>query len=99
MDVPTGDVLAVGDYGGALLRTFLPSGTLRPLVLAAAIEEGADPNAIYRGGEGQLRVGPLAFRDHHLCSDMTMTQMVCTAPRRWSWSGGVLAFRGEVTRG
>ena len=37
VDVPTGGLLALGDYGGASLRAHHPGGTLRPLVLAAAI--------------------------------------------------------------
>lgn len=76
VDVATGGLLALGDYGGASLRTFPPSGTLRPLVLAAAIEEGADPEQIHPGGAGSLTVGNVRFRDGSLFFELTMTEMV-----------------------
>lgn len=76
VDVPTGGLLALGDYGGASLRTYYPSGTLRPLVLAAAIEEGADPEGVHPGGEGSLIVGTTRWRDGQYFDELPMTEMV-----------------------
>lgn len=76
VDVPSGGLLAVGDYGGASTRAFMPSGTLRPLVIAAAIEDGADPTLIHPSGEGWLPIGPGGIRDTELIGDATLSQMV-----------------------
>ncbi|MCA9579003.1 MAG: penicillin-binding transpeptidase domain-containing protein [Polyangiales bacterium] len=75
VDVPTGALLALGDYGGASLRRYPPSGTLRPLVLAGVIEAGADPLAVYPGGDGEVIMGDTVYRDSARFGDVTMAVM------------------------
>lgn len=76
VDVDTGGML-VADSRGIAGRRYLPSGTLRPLVLAAAIEDGADPALVYPAGDGvlELREGQFLWdpEPHHA---LTMREMV-----------------------
>lgn len=56
VDVETGEIVAADSRGTAVHR-YLPSGTLRPLVLAAAIDEGADPGVVYPPTDVFLELG------------------------------------------